>query len=553
MLKKLTVKNYALIRELDVEFHSGFSIITGETGAGKSILLGALSLIIGQRADTSVLKDKDKKCVVEGLFNVAEYGLEELFKEQELDYDNETVIRREIGVSGKSRAFINDTPVSLKIMREVGLRLIDIHSQHKNLELSNHIFQLMVVDACAGNSEILVRYRQVFETYHNLIKELKILEENKGKVNADLEFWNFQFEQLESAALEPDEQNLLEKELEVLNNSEEIKLGLTNISNLLNSEDNPLTGVVKESVSIISKIERFIPGGESLHKRLESVYLELKDTAEEAERSAENIEYNPERLTAVNERLDLIYSLQQKHRLATVDELIALKDELNNKILAVTFNDEKIEQIRGKITEQEVVVLELARQLSDNRETIIPKVEANVNNMLLQLGMPNSQFKVQFTNGQLPNSSGVNSVNFLFSANKSSELNDISKVASGGELSRLMLSIKSLISESKALPTIIFDEIDSGISGEIAGKMGAILTEMSKGMQVINITHLPQIAARGDHHFRVYKKDIENETITNLKLLSKQERVDELAKMLSGEDVTSAAIQNAEELLGVKD
>jgi DNA repair protein RecN (Recombination protein N) len=551
MLKRLIVKNYALIRELDVEFHSGFSIITGETGAGKSILLGALSLIIGQRADTFVLKDKEKKCVVEGVFDVEDYNLEDIFEKHELDYDEEAVFRREIGVSGKSRAFINDTPVSLKIMREIGLRLVDIHSQHKNLELSNQQFQLMVVDTCAGNSELLVRYRQNFESYRKLINELKILEENTGKANADLEFWNFQFDQLEKAAFQSGEQIKLEKEIEILNNSEEIKLGLVNISRILNNEEKPLIGKVKESKDIISKIVGFIDGGESIQQRLESAYQELKDIAEETERAAEKIEYNPERLTVVNERLDLIYTLQQKHRLATVEELIEMKDELNRKILAVTFNDEKIEKIKNSISEQEGVVLKLAGELSDRRKSVILKVETTVNSMLLQLGMPNSRFNIHITNALSPSLSGTDSVNFLFSANKSSELNEISKVASGGELSRLMLSIKSLISESKALPTIIFDEIDSGISGEIAGKMGGILTDMSKGMQVINITHLPQVAARGDYHFRVYKKDIENETITNLKLLSQKERVDELAKMLSGEDVTLGAIRNAEELLGI--
>lgn len=550
MINRLIIKNYALIRELDVEFHSGFSIITGETGAGKSILLGALSLILGQRADTSVLKNKEKKCIVEGVFNIEEYNLEDIFKELELDYEKETVVRREIGISGKSRAFINDTPVSLKIMREVGLRLVDIHSQHQNLELGNNKFQLMVLDTCAGNNQLLEDYRKNFAAYRRLQNELKDLEESAGKANADLEYWNFQLGLLEKAALVAGEQGNLENELEILNNSEDIKLGLTNVSRLLNSDEEPLVGKIKECIGIVSKISRFIPEGSDMYKRLESVYLELTDIAGETERLAESVEYNPVRLAYVNERLDLIYSLQQKHRVSSVEELIELKGELEKRIEAVAFNDEKIEGLKRQIIEQERIVIGFAGQLTESRIKIIPDIEANVNKMLLQLGMPNSQFNVQIANGQLPCSSGVDSVNFLFSANKNSDLHEISKVASGGELSRLMLSIKSLLTESKALPTIIFDEIDSGISGEIASKMGTILAGMSKGMQVINITHLPQVAARGDYHFRVYKKDTEDETITNLKLLSKQERVDEIAKMLSGEEVTDAAIQNAGELLG---
>lgn len=549
MLKRLKIRNYALIRELDVEFHPGFTIITGETGAGKSILLGALSLILGQRADTTALKDSEKKCVVEGVFNVKAYGLKELFEQYDLDYEDQAIFRREISPSGKSRAFVNDTPVNLKAMRDLGLRLVDIHSQHQNLELNNQHFQLTVVDLYAGHNDLLVSYREKFRVYRKTVQELNALVEKAEQSKADLDYFRFQFEQLESAALVDGEQEEMEKELETLNHAEEIKGNLTQLFELLNGEGPSVVRGSKDGMSLLSKVSKFFPEGEDLHQRLESAYLELKDIADEAERAAESVEYDPGRIEFLNERLDSIYTLQQKHRVETVAELIEIRESLDAKLSDIDSYDLEIEKLEKQRDAAEVEVKKLAEQLSVQRKEVLPAIEERVNNLLLQLGMPNSRFRVDLASNGTPSATGIDEVSFMFSANKNTELCEISKVASGGEMSRLMLSLKSLISKSKALPTIIFDEIDSGISGEIAGKMGGILKEMSGGMQVINITHLPQVAAKGDYHFWVYKQDTEHETVTHLKLLSEKERVEELAKMLSGENISDAALQNAQELL----
>ena len=549
MLKRLKIRNYALIRELDVEFNSGFTIITGETGAGKSILLGALSLILGQRADTTALKDTEKKCVVEGVFNVKDYDLKELFEQYDLDYEEQAIFRREISPSGKSRAFINDTPVNLKAMRELGLRLVDIHSQHQNLELNNQHFQLTVVDLYAGHNDLLETYREKFRIYRKTVQALNTLLEKAGQSKADLDYFRFQFEQLEKVALVDGEQEEMEKELETLNHAEEIKSNLTQLFELLNGDGPSVVRGSKDGLNLLNKVAKFFPEGESLNQRLESTYLELKDIAEEAERAAESVEYDPGRIEFLNERLDLIYTLQQKHRVETVAELIAIRDSLDEKISDIDSFDLEIEKLEKQRDIAEAEVKTLAGQLSEQRKEVLPAIEERVNGLLLQLGMPNSRFRVDLNSNGTLTSSGIDEASFMFSANKNAELCEISKVASGGEMSRLMLSLKSLISKSKALPTIIFDEIDSGISGEIAGKMGSILKEMAGGMQVINITHLPQVAAKGDYHYWVYKQDTEHETVTHLKLLSEKERVEELAKMLSGENISEAALQNAQELL----
>ena len=549
MLTRLKIRNYALIRELEVELNPGFSIITGETGAGKSILLGALSLILGQRADTSVLKDKSVKCVVEAVFRVDGLGLEEIFLLNDLDFDHLAIFRREINPAGKSRAFINDSPVMLKTMQEIGLHLIDIHSQNQNLELNDHLFQLMVVDICAGNQELLITYKNCFREYRKLIDELREAEANARQSKADLDYYQFQFDQLHKAALQENEQELLESELEVLVHSEEIKSSLSNVEELLNGENISALNQIKTSVGVMNRITGFLPDAKDLSQRLESIHLDLKDIADEVGSIAEKVEYDPGRISLINERLDLIYSLQQKHHLKSVDELISLRNSLEAKILAVTLNDEEIQRLE-KLTEQKRGEVEgLAGQLTAQRHLVAAEIESRVIRQLLQLGMPNSKFKVEFSALTIPGTSGMDNVNFLFTANKNGDLCEISKVASGGEMSRVMLAIKALISKSKALPTIIFDEIDSGVSGDIAERMGMILKEISADMQVINITHLPQIAAKGDHHFMVYKQDSESETTTRLKLLSGSERIEELAKMLSGETITAAAIMNAEELL----
>jgi DNA repair protein RecN (Recombination protein N) len=549
MLTRLRIQNYALIRELDVDLRPGFSIITGETGAGKSILLGALSLILGQRADSMVLKDKSVKCVVEAVFRVDGLGLEELFLANDLDYDNFAIFRREINPAGKSRAFINDSPVMLKTMQDIGIHLIDIHSQNQNLELNNQAFQLMVVDVCAGSRELLASYRDHYKDYQKLVSDLIEAEAKAEKSKADLDYYQFQFYQLQKAALTENEQELLEKELELLTHAEEIKAGLANVSELLNGENISALTQLKTSVGLISKLNKFLPEADDLSQRLESLYVDLKDIAEEAGTIGERVEYDPERIGSINERLDLIYSLQQKHHVKSVEELIALRNSFETKILVVSSNEEEILRL-SKLKEKKKTEIEnISNRLSVKRQSVVSEIESRVLKQLLQLGMPNSKFKVEISPLPSPGNSGIDVVSFLFTANKNGVFCEISKVVSGGEMSRVMLAIKALISKSKALPTIIFDEIDAGVSGEIAERMGIILKEISADMQVINITHLPQVAAKGDHHFLVYKQDSENETITRLKLLTKPERVEELAKMLSGENITTAAILNAEELL----
>jgi len=549
MLTRLRIQNYALIRELDVDLRPGFSIITGETGAGKSILLGALSLIMGQRADSSVLKDKSVKCVVEAVFKVDGLGLEELFLANDLDFDNFAIFRREINPAGKSRAFINDSPVMLKTMQDIGIHLIDIHSQNQNLELNTQAFQLMVVDICAGNQELLLTYKDSYSSYRKLISDLSLAETVAEKSKADLDYFQFQFDQLYKAALKENEQELLEKELELLTHSEEIKAGLTSVTELLNGENISALIQIKTSIGLIAKLHSFLPDARGLSERLESLYVDLKDVADEADSIGEKVEYDPDRIGSINERLDLIYSLQQKHHVKTVEELILQRNSLEAKIFAVSSNEQEIQRLVQLKELKKAEIEDLSGQLTVKRQLVVAEIESRVLKQLLQLGMPNSKFKVEITPLLSPGSHGMDTVSFLFTANKNGVLCEISKVASGGEMSRVMLAIKALISKSKALPTIIFDEIDAGVSGEIAERMGIILKEISADMQVINITHLPQIAAKGDHHFLVYKQDSESETTTRLKLLTKAERIEELAKMLSGENITAAAILNAEELL----
>lgn len=549
MLTRLRIQNYALIRELDVDLSPGFSIITGETGAGKSILLGALSLILGQRADSSVLNDKSAKCVVEAVFRVDGLGLESLFESNDLDFDNWAIFRREINPAGKSRAFINDSPVMLKIMQDIGYRLIDIHSQNQNLEINEQSFQLMVVDICAGNQDILLSYKESFKAYRKIASELMEAQAEVEKLKADLDYYQFQFDQLHKAALAENEQEHLEKELELLTHAEEIKSGMTSVEELLNGEDSSVLNQTKTVIGLITKMVNFLPEAAGISQRLESLYVDLKDIAGEAAMIGERVEYDPERIRIINERLDLIYSLQQKHHVKSVEELIDLRNSFEAKIVAVTSNEEELVRLSILKDQKKSEVADRADQLSVGRHAIAAEIESRVLRQLLLLGMPNSKFKVEITDLQAPGTNGKDQVCFLFTANKNGLLYDISRVASGGEMSRVMLAIKALISKSKALPTIIFDEIDAGVSGDIAERMGLILKEISVDMQVINITHLPQIAAKGDHHFLVYKQDSAKETTTRLKRLSRPERIEELAKMLSGENITAAAILNAEELL----
>ncbi|MDP4273889.1 MAG: DNA repair protein RecN [Bacteroidota bacterium] len=549
MLKYLSIQNYAIIDKVVIDFHPGFSIITGETGAGKSIIMGALSLIIGQRADTSVLNDKSRKCIAEAEFDITRYNLKDFFTQNNIDYSDNTLIRREINEEGKSRAFINDTPVNLSVMRELGVKLIDIHSQHQNLNLSDNLFQLKVIDALAQHNELFEKYRSCYKNYRLLEKDYKDILENASKAKSDLDYFQFQFDQLNEAKLLSGEQEGLEVELEELKHAEEIKRNLSLADQLLSDDGNSVLNQLKESVSLTGRLIPFFPRVSEINQRLESAYIELKDIAAETDMLNEKMEINPERTAFINERLDLIYGLEQKHRVGSVDELIILRDELGNKIEGITSFDTQIGLLSKKLAEEKDKLCKLAAKLSDDRMKVIPSLEKEVIAVLQQLGIRNANFKVVHSLLEDFTPNGLDRVSFLFSANKQSDLQDISKVASGGELSRVMLSIKYIISSNIDLPTIIFDEIDAGVSGEVADKMGNILKKMSKNMQVINITHLPQIACKGNYHYVVYKKDNNHTTYTQVRLLQPEERVMEIAKMLSGEKMTAAAIDNAKTLL----
>ncbi len=551
MLKSLFVRNYALIRELDIEFFPGLTVITGETGAGKSILLGALSLILGQRADSQTLLDKSEKCIVEGIFDITGYPLSGFFSENDLDYEDQTSLRREINKSGKSRAFINDTPVNLNVLRELGMRLVDIHSQHHNILLGNNIFQLQVVDTFAKNNTLIEKYRDSFHRFRKLTSELERLNEKARKAREDLDYYNFQLDQLEKAQFTAGEDDKLKEEYELLSHTEEIASSISGILHHLDVEGESVLYRLREIKNLLERIKAFYPPSEALLQRFQSIDIELSDLYSEFEYAANDLESEPGRLEVVKERLDLIYSLEQKHQVDSVSELIRIKEELQAKVDSIFSDDHLLEEL-GK--QQKILLDELknrAEALSKSRKEVIPVIEMEVENILKKLGIPNAQFKIQHNYRDEFASGGKDQVDFVFSANKNAALQNLKKVASGGELSRLMLSLKSLITSSVMMPTIIFDEIDTGVSGDIADKVGEIISGMAADMQVINITHLPQIACKGEFHYLVYKSENRNSSETHLRLLRKEERIEELAKMLSGKELTNAALANARELLGV--
>ncbi len=549
MIQSISVSNYALIDSLEIDFERGFNIITGETGAGKSILLGALSLILGQRADSSVLRDKNRKCVVEGCFSIQSYGLEEFFKAEELDYAEPCILRREITVSGTSRAFINDTPVTAKTLRELGIRLVDIHSQHQNLELGNNQFQLKVVDWVAGNSGLLLEYGTHFRRFRELQNELKSLEELAAQSRADLDYFQFQYKQLDEARLKEQEQQELEEEQEKLTHAEEIQTTFGSIADQLENGEQNLLALIKEMLQQINRVKAFYSGASGLYERLESAYIEMKDIASEAQLVTEQVENNPEKLQQVTERLDLLYSLQQKHRVSTIAELIGIRDELDGKIQQVSSYDSQIELLQKQLQQLNVLLTDLATRLNESRKGVAGIIEQKVSAVLHELGMPHARLVLDFSSLDHFSETGIDRVNFLFSANKNAVPEDIAKVASGGEISRLMLAIKTLLTDAKSLPTIVLDEIDTGISGEVALKTGQIIGRLSETAQVINITHLPQIAAQGTHHYFVYKSDEGEQTVTSIRKLSEEERIVELAKMLGGENYSETALKTAREML----
>lgn len=550
MLQSIYIQNYALIDTLDINFGKGFSVITGETGAGKSIILGAIGLLLGQRADVKAIKNGASKCVIEAHFDISDYKMHDFFEENELEYDeNECILRRELQASGKSRAFINDTPASLGMMKELGERLIDVHSQHQNLLLNKEDFQLNVLDALAHDEAELAAYKSAFAVYRENVKELAELTGQAEKSKADEDYIRFQLEQLDEAKLTEGEQEELEQEAETLSHAEEIKEGLYKVGQTLVNDEGGLLVAMKESINTLRNLQRVYQPAAELSERLESSYIELKDIAQEVSGAEDGIEFNPARLDFINERLNLIYSLQQKHRVQTLDELIALTEDYRTRLNAITSFDDRIAELTAKKEAQYKKVKELAAVLTKKRVAAGKDIEKQMHARLQPLGMPNVRFVVEITPRKEPEAGGADNVAFLFSANKNGTLQNISSVASGGEIARVMLSVKAMIAGATRLPTIIFDEIDTGVSGEIADKMASIMQEMGQVMQVISITHLPQIAAKGAAHYKVYKQDNETSTSSNIRRLQQDERIEEIAHMLSGATLTEAAMNNAKELL----
>lgn len=552
MLRSLYIQNYALIEKLDIDFGSGFSVITGETGAGKSIILGAIGLLLGQRADVKSIRRGAAKCVIEARFEIAGYGMQPFFEENELEYEDECILRREVYASGKSRAFINDTPASLVQMKELGEQLIDVHSQHQNLLLNKEGFQLNVLDILAHDEDELATYQSLHREWKQAQRDLENLIALAGQNKADEDYIRFQLEQLEDAHLTAGEQEELEREADTLSHAEEIKAGLFRAGQVMNSDEGGLLSALKECLNTMSGLQKVYPSAGELAERLESSYIELKDISQEISGKEEEVEFNPARLEEVNDRLNLIYTLQQKHRVSTVDELLALADDYAAKLSNITSSDEQIEELKSRSESLYNKVKKQAAVLTELRTAAAREVEKQMAARLIPLGMPNVRFRVEIGTRKEPGAHGADTVGFLFSANKNGALQNISSVASGGEIARVMLSVKAMIAGAVKLPTIVFDEIDTGVSGEIADRMADIMQEMGDSdRQVISITHLPQIAARGRAHYKVYKQDNETETNSHIRRLTDEERVEEIAHMLSGATLTEAALNNAKALLGI--
>lgn len=552
MLSNLRINNYALIESLEIDFREGFSTITGETGAGKSVILGALHLLLGQRADTSLLKDDGKKSVIEAHWGLKEYKLGNFFEEHDVDYEDESIIRREILPSGKSRAFVNDMPVNLQFLKELGEKLIDIHSQHQNMLLNSTEFQLAVVDSSANNEAKRSTYFELYVLYKRLTKQLRDTEKQADKAKETYEYNSFLYNELEQAALKEGEQEELEVDLLQLEHAEEIQGTLSKAYSIFNDEELNVLSQLKLLFNDFNKISAFYAPSSALAERLESAHIELQDIATEIEQEAEKVLVDPEKLQYTQERLSMLFSLQQKHKVKTIAELIEVKNELEEKINLSDSFSATIEKLKDQIQQTEKKLLKAANELSDSRGKIFSSIEKELVGLLQLLGMPNVSFSIVNNKSDEFLPDGVDVISYMFAANKNAKLQNISETASGGELSRVMLCLKLIISRHKALPTIIFDEIDTGVSGDIADKMGEIMVAMSKNMQVISITHLPQIAVKGNIQYLVYKFDTDATTVTDIKELNKEERINEIAKMLSGSTLTDAAIANAKQLLGNK-
>ena len=549
MLSSISIKNYALINELHIDFSSGLSIITGETGAGKSILLGALGLVLGNRAELSTLKNTTKKCVVEAVVGIDKYNLKDFFETEDIDYEPNTILRREILPSGKSRAFVNDTPVTLSVLTLLRAKLIDVHSQHQTLQVSDQQFQFQLLDAVANNESKLASYERGLSSYTLEKKRLEEIQLAQREATLQYDYNAHLYNELLEAKLIEDEQELLEEKLEKINNVEEIKQNLSEALQLATDDTIGIQNLLYSLEQKLAKISMYSKEYQELSYRISSVKIELVDIIGEIETANESVDFNPSEADQLNDRLQLIYNLQKKHYVNSISELLSIQSTLSEKVSRV----ENSEQL---LAEQEAIVEEIANKLdiialkiSDARNKIIPKLSKQLENVLADLGMPHARFQIQNTLSENYYKKGKDVLQFLFSANKGGQYGELKKVASGGELSRVMLAIKKILSENSQLPTIIFDEIDSGVSGEISNKMAHIMSQMSQKMQVITITHLPQIAAKGNQHYKVFKEEVNNITTTNLKQLSEDERIVEIAEMLSGKNISDSALTHARELL----
>lgn len=550
MLKQLYIKNFTLIDELDIQLHPGFSVITGETGAGKSIILGAIGLLLGNRADTKAIKAGCDRCTIEAHFDLSRYDMQNFFTEHDIDYDAEdTIIRRELTAAGKSRAFINDTPVALSLMRELGESLVDIHSQHQNLLLQKEDFQLNVVDIIAQDSKLLGDYRATYNQYRQAQQRLAKMEEEIARSRENEEFLRFQYKELDHAQLVEGEQESLEQEAETLTHAEDIKTALYDADNTLTNEDGSILERLKSTCQQLASIKEVYPAIAEAAERLDSSYIELKDIAQEIGSNVDRVDFEPARLDEINSRLDTIYSLQQKFHVQDISGLIEIRDNIKQQLDHIGNSDEELAALQQEAEHWLSKAGQAARKLTELRTKTARKIETEMQKRLVPLGIPNVRFEISFTTKPL-SSDGADKVNFLFSANKSTPLQPVSQVASGGEIARVMLSLKAMISGAVKLPTIIFDEIDTGVSGKIAEKMAQIMAEMGElDRQVISITHLPQIAAMGRHHYKVLKEETPQGTRSHMTELTKEQRVSEIAQMLSGSDITEAALANAQELL----
>ena len=552
MLKQLYIKNFTLIDELNISLYPGFSVITGETGAGKSIILGAIGLLLGNRADSKAIKAGRDRCVIEAHFDLSKYGMQKFFDDNDIDYDaDDTIIRRELTAAGKSRAFINDTPVPLTRMRELGEQLVDIHSQHQNLLLQKEDFQLNVVDIIAQDTDQLKVYQKEYYAYRKAKELLEELKAEIAKNRENEEFMRFQHKELDDANLQEGELEQLEQEAETLSHSEDIKTALFEADNALSGDDDSILDKLKNATHQLENICDVYPSMADVAGRMQSSYIELKDIAQEISSSVEHVEFDPNRLDAINTRLDKLYTLQQKFHVETVTELIATRDRIAEQLSHIDNGDEDIEEKEKEVAALLAKAEKQAALLTSIRQKSAKAIEKEMKGRLIPLGIPNVRFEIAFAEKPL-SGNGADKVSFLFSANKSTQLQPVSQVASGGEIARVMLSLKAMISGAVKLPTIIFDEIDTGVSGKIAEKMADIMEEMGlQNRQVLSITHLPQIAAKGSHHYKVLKEETENGTISHMKELNNQERIEEIAQMLSGSDITQAALANAKELLRI--